>query len=80
MQRLWELVRWYTESSREMIDLSRLETLASLVKEARAADKAAFDVMEQAKIEWKSVNETLTDRQKVLDEYVRSFVTEITHE
>jgi len=54
------------------MDVEKFMVLATLVKEARAADKAAFDVMEETKAAWKKANEVLTDRMKVFDEFVAS--------
>lgn len=58
------------------MDLDKFNTLAELVREARLADKAAFDAMGLATAAWKSANETLTARQKVLDGYVAQSVAE----
>lgn len=58
------------------MNLDKFNTLADLVREARTADKLAFDAMEAAKAEWKRANETLTERQKVLDGYVAQSVAE----
>lgn len=61
-----------------MMDINRFNTLASLVRDARVADRAAFEEMEAAKERWRRVNETLTERQKVLDGYVAEQVAQAT--
>lgn len=61
-----------------MMDIDKFKTLSALVREAKEADRKAFDAMEAARAEWKKANEVLTDRVKVLDGYVASAISEST--
>lgn len=60
------------------MDMQKYLALTSLVREARIADRATFEKMEAAKLEWKRANETLTERQKVLDGFIAQEVAEAT--
>lgn len=59
-------------------DPEKYAALTALVRESRAADKAAFVEMEAAKARWKSANEMLTERMKVLDGYLAQVKSEDT--
>lgn len=52
------------------MDLEKFAALTALVREARVADAAATQEMEQARERWKVVNETLTLRMKTLDQFI----------
>jgi hypothetical protein len=52
------------------MDLTQFNSLAKLVKQARIADKIAFEKMQEAIKTWKEVNESLTEKMEVLDLFV----------
>lgn len=54
------------------MDIEKYNTLVELVRDAKAKDRDAHDDMVNKTAEWKKVNTILTDRLKVLDEYISS--------
>jgi hypothetical protein len=58
------------------MDLNKYQVLLDLAKEARIKDRETFDEMERTKAEWKKANEILTERNKVLKDYVDGCINE----
>jgi hypothetical protein len=53
-----------------MIDTEKYQTLTALVREAKVKDKETLEAMEKANAEWKAANAILTDRIKVLKDWL----------
>lgn len=60
------------------MDVDKFNALTAIVKDAKAADKRAFDDLEKAKADWKSKNESLTAANKVLADFLAATVGEMT--
>jgi hypothetical protein len=62
-----------------MIDPDKLSVLTELVREARANDRKTFESYEKSTVEWKAANRILTERKKVLDDYVQGCINEVVN-
>jgi len=61
-----------------LLNDEKFKALSELVKEARSIDKKTFSAMETASSEWKTANKILTERNKVLSDYVAYQINEHT--
>lgn len=60
------------------MDVEKFAALTELVREARAEDQRTLQTMNEATTAWKAANAVLTDRIKVLNEWVASQVNQAT--
>lgn len=58
------------------MDIEHLNTLVALVRQARVRDRETFVAQQEANAAWKQANAELTERQKVLNDYVAQQISE----
>jgi len=61
-----------------LLNDEKFKSLSELVKEAWILDKKTFKALETATSEWKAANKILTERNKLLSDYVAYQINEHT--